>query len=182
MSGPDAPKLDEPSVKPRFINGPGPCVDYVAMNTQKITDPDVRHAIALAIDRQTDSARVRRRSVRLDRRFVHPAVGCGFPGAGSRSETPRRCRGREEAAGRENRSPIASGARRATQCSTGESSDVIKNNLKAAGIEVVVDESNPDDYTARHRGRRPAGHLARRVVRGLADSGRGRACGARSRS
>ena len=45
-------KLDDPAVKPRFINGPGPCVNYIAMNTQKIKDPDVRHAIALAIDRQ----------------------------------------------------------------------------------------------------------------------------------
>jgi peptide/nickel transport system substrate-binding protein len=45
-------KIEEPSVAPRFVNGPGPCVDYITMNTQKITDPDVRHAIALAIDRQ----------------------------------------------------------------------------------------------------------------------------------
>jgi peptide/nickel transport system substrate-binding protein len=43
---------DDPAVGARFINGPGSCVNYVSMNTQKITDPDVRHAIALAIDRQ----------------------------------------------------------------------------------------------------------------------------------
>jgi peptide/nickel transport system substrate-binding protein len=46
------PKREDPSVSPRFINGPGPCVNYIAMNTQKLKDPDVRHAIALAIDRQ----------------------------------------------------------------------------------------------------------------------------------
>ena len=45
-------RAQEPSIKPRFINGPGPCVDYITMNTQTIKDPDVRHAIALAIDRQ----------------------------------------------------------------------------------------------------------------------------------
>lgn len=45
-------KVEDPSIAPRFVNGPGPCVDYITMNTQKITDPDVRHAIALAIDRQ----------------------------------------------------------------------------------------------------------------------------------
>jgi peptide/nickel transport system substrate-binding protein len=45
-------RAQEPALKPRFVNGPGPCVDFVAMNTQTIKDPDVRHAIALAIDRQ----------------------------------------------------------------------------------------------------------------------------------
>ena len=48
----DYARAQDPAVKPRFVNGPGPCVDYLSMNTQSITDPDVRHAIALAIDRQ----------------------------------------------------------------------------------------------------------------------------------
>jgi peptide/nickel transport system substrate-binding protein len=47
----DFARAQEPSIKPRFVNGPGPCIDFVAMNTQTIKDPDVRHAIALAIDR-----------------------------------------------------------------------------------------------------------------------------------
>lgn len=46
-------KLEDPAIKPRFINGPGPCVEYLAMNTQTVKDPDVRHAIALAVDRQS---------------------------------------------------------------------------------------------------------------------------------
>jgi peptide/nickel transport system substrate-binding protein len=46
-------KLEDPAIKPRFINGPGPCVEYLAMNTQRLKDPDVRRAIALAIDRQS---------------------------------------------------------------------------------------------------------------------------------
>ena len=112
MSGPDASKLEEPSVEPRFINGPGPCVDYVAMNTQKISGSRCPPRSRARDRPATDSERVRRGSVRLDRRFVHPAVGCGFRGAGSGSETPRRCRGREEAAGRKDRSPVASGAHR----------------------------------------------------------------------
>ncbi len=53
LSVKDLPKLEDPSVQPRSVNGPGPCVDYLTMNTQKIRDPDVRHAIALAIDRQS---------------------------------------------------------------------------------------------------------------------------------
>ena len=49
----DFARAQEPALKPRFVNGPGPCVDYLTMNTQSIKDPDVRHAIALAIDRQS---------------------------------------------------------------------------------------------------------------------------------
>ena len=45
-------QAESPAIKARFVNGPGPCVDYLTMNTQRIKDPDVRHAIALAIDRQ----------------------------------------------------------------------------------------------------------------------------------
>ncbi len=48
----DLPKLKDASVKSRFVNGPGPCIDYEFINEQKITDPDVRKAIAMAINRQ----------------------------------------------------------------------------------------------------------------------------------
>ena len=44
----DYPKLEDPAVAPRFVNGPGSCVDNIVMNTQKLKDPDVRHAIALS--------------------------------------------------------------------------------------------------------------------------------------
>lgn len=46
-------KAQEAQIEPRFINGPGLCVDYLVMNTQTVTDPEVRHAIALAIDRRS---------------------------------------------------------------------------------------------------------------------------------
>jgi peptide/nickel transport system substrate-binding protein len=52
LSPKDYPKLEEPAIKSRFVNGPGPCVNYLTFNTQKLKDPDVRHAIALSIDRQ----------------------------------------------------------------------------------------------------------------------------------
>ncbi|MEP6599330.1 MAG: ABC transporter substrate-binding protein [Actinomycetota bacterium] len=48
----DLPKIREESVKKRFTNGPTPCIDYEWINTQKVTDPTVRKAIALAINRQ----------------------------------------------------------------------------------------------------------------------------------
>ncbi len=48
----DLPKLRDPSVKSRFVNGAGPCVFYEYLNTQRIKDATVRKAIATAINRQ----------------------------------------------------------------------------------------------------------------------------------
>jgi peptide/nickel transport system substrate-binding protein len=48
----DLAKLRQPDVKSRFVNGAGPCVFYLYLNELKIKDADVRHAIALAINRQ----------------------------------------------------------------------------------------------------------------------------------
>ncbi len=48
----DLPKIRDASVKARFTNGATPCVDYEWINTQKITDPDVRNAIETAINRE----------------------------------------------------------------------------------------------------------------------------------
>ena len=48
----DIAKLREASVKSRFVNGAGPCVFYEYFNEQTIKDPDVRKAIATAINRQ----------------------------------------------------------------------------------------------------------------------------------
>jgi peptide/nickel transport system substrate-binding protein len=48
----DLPKLRQPSVKSRFITGSGHSVGYVVFNEAKLKDPDIRKAIALAINRQ----------------------------------------------------------------------------------------------------------------------------------
>jgi peptide/nickel transport system substrate-binding protein len=48
----DLPKIKEPSVNARFTNGATPCVDYEVLNVQKIKDLNVRKAIATAINRQ----------------------------------------------------------------------------------------------------------------------------------
>jgi peptide/nickel transport system substrate-binding protein len=48
----DLPKLRQPGVKSRYVNGSAGGVQYLAFNEQKITDPDVRKALALAINRQ----------------------------------------------------------------------------------------------------------------------------------
>lgn len=48
----DVAKLRQSGVKDRFVNGAGPCVFYDFFNTETIKDPDVRHAMAMAINRQ----------------------------------------------------------------------------------------------------------------------------------
>ena len=48
----DLPKIKDPSVNARFTNGATPCVDYEVLNVQKIKDVNVRKAIAMAINRQ----------------------------------------------------------------------------------------------------------------------------------
>jgi peptide/nickel transport system substrate-binding protein len=48
----DLPKIKEPSVQARFTNGATPCVDYITLNNQKIKDVNVRKALATAINRQ----------------------------------------------------------------------------------------------------------------------------------
>ncbi|GAB3562139.1 ABC transporter substrate-binding protein [Arthrobacter alkaliphilus] len=49
----DAAKLTDASVKDRVASGLLGCNDVLSLNTEKITDPDVRKAIALALDRQS---------------------------------------------------------------------------------------------------------------------------------
>ena len=48
----DASKLNDPKVKERTASGLLGCVDTLNFNTQSITDPDIRKALALAVDRQ----------------------------------------------------------------------------------------------------------------------------------
>ncbi|MDQ0241887.1 ABC transporter substrate-binding protein [Arthrobacter bambusae] len=49
----DSAKLADAQVKDRVASGLLGCNDVLSLNTEKITDPDVRKAIALALDRQS---------------------------------------------------------------------------------------------------------------------------------
>ncbi len=49
----DSAKLADAQVKDRVASGLLGCNDVLSLNTEKITDPDVRRAIALALDRQS---------------------------------------------------------------------------------------------------------------------------------
>ena len=150
----DAPKLDEPSVKARFVNGPGPCVDYVAMNTEMITDPDVRHAIALAIDRQKIQRMYGGDLFGSIADSIVPPTVAGFqaPDLGLKSE------GDVEAAKKllagktvpQLHLALEAGGELYKRVGT-----VVKENLKAAGVEVIVDEYKSDEYTPAIEGDNP---------------------------
>ncbi|MEO6199720.1 MAG: ABC transporter substrate-binding protein [Cryobacterium sp.] len=51
MQASDTTRLNEPSIAERTASGLLGCIDTINFNTETITDPDVRHAIALAMDR-----------------------------------------------------------------------------------------------------------------------------------
>jgi peptide/nickel transport system substrate-binding protein len=154
MSEADAPKLDEPSVKPRFVNGPGPCVDYVAMNTETITDPDIRHAIALAIDRQAIQRLYGGDLFGSVADSIVPPTAAGFqaPDLGLKPQ------GDVEAAKKLLAGKAVPPLHMALDADAGlykRVGDVVKANLKAAGVEVVVDVHKSDDYTAAIEGDNP---------------------------
>jgi peptide/nickel transport system substrate-binding protein len=144
LTGPDLPKLKEPSVDARFINGPGPCVDYVAMNNATITDPDVRHAIALAINR-----------LRIQQAYggdmfgpivdsMIPPTSAGFvaPNLGLKPE------GDVAAAKKllvgKTVAPIHLAVNESSIVYNNEAAG-IRDDLKAAGIEAVIDKYKSDD-------------------------------------
>jgi peptide/nickel transport system substrate-binding protein len=143
----DLPKLDEPSVKARFINGPGLCVDYVAMNTEKIKDPDVRHAIALAIDRQGIQKALGGDLFGSITDSIVPSTVKGFvaPDLGLKPQ------GDPEAAMK----LLAGKSVPALHFALEESfkvyrevAKVIQSNLKAAGLDLAIDVYPQDKYDA----------------------------------
>jgi peptide/nickel transport system substrate-binding protein len=154
MSELDASKLDEPSVKARFVNGPGPCVDYVAMNTEVITDPDVRYAIALAIDRQKIQRMYGGDLFGSITDSIVPPTVAGFqaPDLGLKPE------GDVEAAKKLLAGKPVLPLHLALDAG-GELykrvGNVVKENLEAAGVEVIVDEYKSDDYTPAIEGDNP---------------------------
>ena len=134
-------------MEPRFVNGPGPCVDYLTMNTQKLKDPDVRHAIALAIDRQGIQSiyggeiggTVADSVIPSDiPGYVAPDLGLSPPAIPTRRRSCSR----------------ASPYRRCTWGCSDEAgaaavkeADQIEANLKAVGLEVVVDPRPDEDLS-----------------------------------
>jgi peptide/nickel transport system substrate-binding protein len=146
LLGPDLSKLDEPSVKARFVNGPGPCVDFVAMNTQKITDPDIRHAIALAIDRQRIQRAYGGKLFGPIADSVVPPTTAGFvaPDLGLKPEGDVEA-ARKRLAGKT--VPPLHLAVSGTSTVYKDEAAGVKDNLKDAGVEVIIDEYKSDDET-----------------------------------
>jgi peptide/nickel transport system substrate-binding protein len=153
----EAPKLDDPSVDARFINGPGPCVDYLAMNTQKITDPDVRHAVALAADRLSIQQAYGGDLFGTIADSINPPTVVGF----SAPDLGLKPQGDAEAAKKLLAGKAVPPLRLAI---TAEgrlfkvTSGLLKKNLNAVGIDVTIDEYKTDDeYAAAIEGDDPPG-------------------------
>jgi peptide/nickel transport system substrate-binding protein len=136
-------KIEEPDLAARFVNGPGPCVDYITMNTQKLTDPDVRHAIALAIDRQEIQALY---GGDLSGSIADSVVPPDVPGyvAPDLGLAPG---GDPDAAKKLLEGKTVPPLRLLVSESPGseyKQANLIKANLEAVGIEVII-EPRPDD-------------------------------------
>ncbi|MGO4444896.1 ABC transporter substrate-binding protein [Mycobacterium sp. 2YAF39] len=136
-------KLDDASVKPRVIDGPGPCVNYIAINTQKLKDPDVRHAIALAIDRRAIQAT---NGGDLSGPVVDSLIPPNIPGftAPDLALSPG---GDPDAAKKLLRGKAVPPLHLATAGDPDEANQ-IRDNLKAVGLEVIVDVHSDDDIDA----------------------------------
>jgi peptide/nickel transport system substrate-binding protein len=144
----DFGRAQEAALKPRFINGPGPCVDYISMNTQTIKDPDIRHAIALAIDRQSIQSAY---GGDVYGSVADSVIPPGVPGyvAANLALKPG---GDPEAAKKllEGKSvpPLHMAVSDSVSGAYSKEITQIEANLKAVGLEVVVDPHSDDDLGA----------------------------------
>jgi peptide/nickel transport system substrate-binding protein len=141
-------RAQEPSIGPRFINGPGSCVDYVTMNTQSLKDPDVRHAIALAIDRQGIAAIYGGEVFGSVADSVIPsdipgyvAPDLGLSPAGDPDGAKTLLEGKSVP-------PLHMAVGNSDGAATKKTTALIEANLKAAGFDVVVDSYSDEDYSA----------------------------------
>jgi peptide/nickel transport system substrate-binding protein len=132
-------RAQEPALKPRFVNGPGPCVDYITMNTQTIKDPDVRQAIALAIDRQSiqsayggDVYGSAADSVIPSDLPGYVAPNLGLKPTGNPDEAKKLLEGKSVP-------PLHMAVTDSTGAAESKKIAQIEADLKAVGLEVVVD-------------------------------------------
>lgn len=142
-------KAEDPAIKPRFVNGPGPCVDYISMNTQQLKDPDVRHAIALAIDRKSILATYGGGDIGGS--IADSVVPSDLPGvvvpdlglapAGNAAEAKKLLTGKKVP-------PVHFAISDADGPAWKAVTEQITSNLEAAGLEVVVDTHPADDFSA----------------------------------
>jgi peptide/nickel transport system substrate-binding protein len=151
----DAPNLDDQSVKDRFINGPGPCVDYIAMNNTKITDPDVRHAISLAADRLSMQQAYGGDLFGSISDSINPPTVMGF----SAPNLDLKPQGDVAAAKKllvgKTVPPLHLAVTKDSRLYR-ITSGLLKKNLEAAGMTVVIDElATDDEYTAAIEGDDP---------------------------
>ncbi|GAA1702858.1 ABC transporter substrate-binding protein [Fodinicola feengrottensis] len=146
LQGADIPKLGQPSVKRRVVTGSGHAVLYIVFNELKIKDLQVRKAIALAINRQA------------------VLTAQGGPAFGSLTNTiiPEGIAGRNSidlglkptgdpvaAAKALNGTPVPTLHFGVSSTSTKQKAIAaqVQSDLKAIGINVVIDEIPTDSYS-----------------------------------
>jgi peptide/nickel transport system substrate-binding protein len=141
-------RLEDPAIKPRFVNGPTPCVEFLTMNTQTLKDPDVRRAIALAIDRQSlhtlwggdlQSSVVDSLIPSDLPGFVAPDLG--LAPAANPDEAKKLLAGKSV-------TPMRLVVTDSPSDSGQAEIDQIQMNLKAVGVEVVIDPKSDDELSA----------------------------------
>ena len=144
------------------------------MNTQRIKDPDIRHAIALAIDRQGIQSIYGGEVYGAVADSVIPPDVPGYVAPDLALEPaaiPKRRRSCSKAS-RYHRCTWPSPTR--TGAATSKKISLIEANLKAGGLEVVVDPYSDEDLCRASAWDRGLGHRPiRRMVFRLAHSGFG---------
>jgi peptide/nickel transport system substrate-binding protein len=144
----DFARAQEPALKPRFINGPGPCVDYITMNTQTIKDPDVRRAIALAIDRESIQSAYGGDVYGSVADSVIPPDVPGYVAANLALKPGGDPDGAKKLLEGKSVPPLHMAVSDSVSGAYSKEITQIKANLKAAGLEVVVDPHSDKDLSA----------------------------------
>lgn len=139
-------RLEDPAIKPRFVNGPTPCVENLTMNTQTLKDPDVRRAIALAIDRQSLHTLW---GGDLQSSVVASLIPSDLPGfvapdlslapAGNPNEAKKLLAGKSVPP---LRLPVSDSPSDSGQAEI----DQIQSNLKTIGLKVVIDPKSDEEF------------------------------------
>lgn len=137
----------EPPIGSRFVNGPGPCVSYVTMNAQRIKDPDVRHAIALAIDREGIRSIYGGDVYGEIADSVIPSDVPGFvaPDLGLKPDGDPD--GAKKLLEGKTVPPVHVAVGDSDSVSAKKKTDLIKANLEAAGLTVIVDSYSDEEYS-----------------------------------
>lgn len=144
----DLPKIKDASVQARFTNGATPCVDYEVLNVQKIKDLNVRKAIAMAVNRQAISTIYGGATFgSVTDTIVSPSIQSTVPNfAGPNLGLKPTGDPAAAKAMLNGQSPTIHYGVANTSVKQKTVATQIQNDLKAAGINVVIDQIPQSSY------------------------------------